>query len=322
MAGDSPPRPPLTWSTFLSTWTPARGWLVACVLVAAVYLLTLVRRQRAHPVPRWRPPVFLTGLALLWSANASAIDGYAMAVYWMHMVQHLTLIMAVPLLLVLGHPLQVLGPVHGAPNVVTQRVLATLTHPLTGVVVYSAVIAVTHLTGFMDAMAMNPTLATVEKALYVGAGLCLFGPTVAEDAPRPAPYLLRFVALMLAMVPDTLVGIVLLQTSTDPFPMMTAMRPTWAPPALDDINTGGALMWAVGDGLMMLAAVGVMISVVASPARRTRMTGRWLDGARNAALADQVAHGGGTWIEDDDADGDAALAAYNDMLARLEETKR
>jgi putative copper resistance protein D len=128
--------------------------------------------------------------------------------------------------------------------------------------------------------------------------------------------------LIAAMIPDTIVGIVLLQTDTVPFPVMMGMHPAWAPDPLSDVQTAGGLMWAGGDGLMMTIAVGLMVSVITSPARRARLLGDWLEGARRSALLAHVRAGGAEAPVDDaehplDADGAAALAAYNQMLARM-----
>jgi putative copper resistance protein D len=112
------------------------------------------------------------------------------------------------------------------------------------------------------------------------------------------------------------VGIVLLQTNKQPFPRMIAMHPSWAPDGVHDVNTAGALMWAAGDGLMMILAMGMMVSVITTPSKRLRMTGAWLEGVRRSTLMEHAGEGS----EDiADADSDEALDAYNRMLARLRE---
>ena len=173
----------------------------------------------------------------------------------------------------------------------------------------------THLTGFMDQMAMHPWLMTAEQVLYVATGYLLFLPLLGEEPIRSdAGYLLRFVLFLIAMVPDTIVGIVLLQATLDPFPVMMGNHPSWAPQALTDVHTAGGLMWAVGDGLMMFAAVGLMISVATSPSKRERMTGRWLDAVRSTVIATEV---GADPAQRLDPDSDEAHDAYNRMLQRL-----
>ena len=314
---------PLTWSTFFSTWRLEAGWLEAAVLLIGGYLFARRAAGATSTVRTWRVVSWITGVVLMWLAVASSIGAYAMSVFWMHMVLHLSLIMVVPALLVLGHPLTVLlEAFHGPARERAQRILhswpvTVLSHPATGVLVYTATIIGTHLTGFMDTMAAHTWLMTSEQVLYVVAGYLFLLPILGDEPTKPnPPYLLRLALLVAAMVPDTIVGIVLLQTNTVPFPGMMAHHPTWAPDPLADTHIAGGLMWAAGDGLMMAIAVGLMISVITSPQRRARITGSWLEGARRNALAEHT----GEDVEGlGDPDGDEALEAYNRMLARLRE---
>lgn len=315
----------LTWHTFATTWQAHGGWLVAGLLLLVGYVkAATVARRRAHPLPAWRVVAFVSGVVLLEVTIASAVNAYAMDAFWMHMVLHLTLIMVVPALLVLGSPIR--AAVDALPPAGRDRALAAvrsgpaavLTHPLVGLAVYALVIVGTHLTHFMDAMATSPALMTGEQVLYVLAGAWLLLPLIGDEPIRwELPYLVRIGVLLVAMVPDTVVGIVLLQTGRSLFPTMMGMRPGWAPPPVDDQQTAGALMWAAGDGLMMVLALGVLVGLLASRDSDRRSFGPWLESARRQALIEHVGTGGESLAADVDPDGDEALAAYNRMLQRL-----
>lgn len=312
---------PLTWSTFFGTWRLQAGWLEAAVLMIGAYLLARRSAGAESTVRPWRVASWISGVVLMWVFVASAIGTYAMSVFWMHMVLHLLLIMVIPGLLVLGHPLTVLlEAFHGPARERVQRILhswpvTVLSHPATGVLIYTATIIGTHLTNFMDTMAQHTWLMAGEQVLYIVAGYLFLQPLLGEEPTKPnPPYLLRIGLLVAAMIPDTIVGIVLLQTNTVPFPEMMRMHPAWAPQPLSDVHAAGGLMWAAGDGLMMAIGIGLMISVITSVDRRNKMTGSWLEGARRSALAEHT----GEDVEGiNDPDGEEALAAYNRMLARL-----
>jgi putative membrane protein len=319
--------PALDWHSFLTTWELRPGWLAFCALLLLAYgfaLYAAARRGNALVSPV-RIACFTTGVVALATCMSSAVDAYAMSLFWMHMIEHLTLITVVPALLVLGHPLTVLRSA-GGPE--WQRVfdaamhslpLSILTHPLVGLTAYGVVVFYTHLTPFMDRMATDPDLMVVEQAAYLASGAWLLLGTIGEEPIRwRTPYLMRLVLLVMAMVPDTLVGIVLLQTTDNPFPTYMAMRPSWAPGALHDLDVGGSLMWAAGDGLMMCMAVGVVVTLL-SGGRRDRFLGDWLEGVRTSTFVTHVERTGvelnrpeRSLDEDDDA-----LTAYNEMLARL-----
>ena len=195
-----------------------------------------------------------------------------------------------------------------------------LTQPLVGMVIYAVIIFYTHLTPFMDHMAGDPHLMLVEQLAYLLSGWLMLLPLIGEEPIRwQTPYLARLALLVLAMVPDTFVGIILLQTPKDPFPRYMAMRPPWATSALHDLDIGGSLMWAAGDGLMMVLSLGLVVSLV-SGKTRDRILGPWLESVRTATLVGHVERMGGRidgqWGATIDED-EEALAAYNDMLERL-----
>ena len=323
---DHPALPVLDWHSFLTTWELRPGWLAFCALLLVAYAYGLYAAGlRGNPLGSpVRIACFGLGVAALAICMSSAVDAYAMSLFWMHMIEHLTLITVIPALLILGHPLTVLRSA-GGPE--WQRVfdaamhslpISILTHPLVGLTAYGVVVFYTHLTPFMDRMATDPDLMVVEQLLYLGSGTWLLLGAIGEEPIRwKTPYLLRIVLVVMAMVPDTLVGIVLLQTEGNPFPTYMAMRPAWAPSALHDLEVGGSLMWAAGDGLMMLLAVGLVLGLLTRG--RDRFLGDWLEGVRTSTF---VAHAERSGVELDRPEGpldedDEALAAYNEMLARL-----
>lgn len=322
--------PPLTWGTFFSTWDLPIGWTIVCVAGLAAYLLAWRRAGDATTVRPWRVASFVLGVVLTWACMASAVGVYSMALFWMHMVLHLTLITVAPAFLVVGHPITVLVEALEPPR--RERVLAALrsrpagvlTHPLTGLTVYAATIVGTHLTGFMDAMAQHSSLMVGEQVLYLAAGYLFLLPLVGEEPIRTdLSYGARMILLVAGMIPDTIVGIVLLQTETNPFRTFASMRPAWAPNGLDDLQTAGGLMWAEGDGLMMALAVAVMVAAITTEKRRERIVGPWLQGVRRSTLAGPAQERvDGEAAPDLDPDSDEALEAYNRMLAGLHRRQR
>lgn len=316
---------PFGGHAFISTWSFHAGWVIAGVVLLAAYLFAVrAAARRGHHRPAVQTASFVTGVLLLEVVIASSIDAYAMSLFWVHMVEHLLLIMVVPAFLVLGHPLSVVrDALPETESKVWQLILvrgpiAWLTHPLVGIVAYGAIIVATHLTGFMDSMSMHPWEMTFEQVLYVLGGCWLLLPLLPTEPLRwQVPHLMRIVLLLIAMVPDTVVGIVLMQSDHNPFPMYTSMRPSWAMAALDDVNTGGALMWVAGDGLMMCFGVGVVIALITHQGSASASFGSWLEGVRRQTLVGHVTETGETITRDVDPDSDEALEAYNRMLGRL-----
>jgi putative membrane protein len=235
------------------------------------------------------------------------------------MIVHLILIMVVPALAVWAQPIRLLHDAGGHRTRAAidcarrHRSCRALISPRLTVPLYAAVLILTHLTSFQQAMSQHMWIHHSELVLYLVVGYLLFLPLVGEELttePAVAPFL-RFVILAVCMGPDTLVGVILMLTSTPIAPAYAASR-DWGPTALADQSAAGAIMWFGGDGLMMVLMVVVGGRWISSGDRGGTSLGPWLDRIRGQATLGADAD---TSIDIDDDD--AALAAYNARLAAL-----
>ena len=340
--------PPFGVSEALGRWQWAPVVTVAVVLVAAAYLWGVVRVARRHPArpwPKWRTGLFLGGLLIIVLATESGIGTYDDVLFWDHMIQHLLLIMVAPPLLVVGQPATLLlhasrNPLHTwAKKTLRSRVMSAVTWPPFGAVLYLGTIVGTHLTSFMNLVLMNDTVHDGEHALYLAAGYLYFLPLLGREPIRwRVSYPSRIFLLFIAMPVDAFTGLVLGSDSSNPFPALARQRPSWAPSAINDVHTGGAVMWVGGAGIMFA----LVLAVFFAWSRETRSDGGlgWLETARRANFATLVsshrdasagdasaghasagdggssraARSSGTENVDDD---DEKLAAYNAFLARI-----
>ncbi len=304
------PAPGPAWVDVLTTWEVAWGVDVVLVVLGALYLTGAVWHG-SWPVRRTASFLgALAAAALTWNSGIAVFGHGAFAV---HMVMHLMLIMVVPALWVAGHPLELLrhhlrgGAARRFDAAAASRMARGVTFPATVLVVYAAVIVLTHLTGFMEAMATSMALHHTEQALYLVAGLLFFHTAIGVDVlPHRPAYFARFVLMLIAMGVDTLVGVVLMLVPASMFPAYD----------LEGVHLGGAIMWVGGDGLMMVIMVLLGRLWVSDPSGRVDF-GPWLESARRSALSEQIGSEGGDRELDDLDDDDEALAAYNRMLARL-----
>ncbi|MGH3770562.1 MAG: cytochrome c oxidase assembly protein [Pseudonocardiaceae bacterium] len=312
-----PDIPPLSWHTAVTTWTSAPIVDVLAGLAVAGYLMAARRRARATG-SSWPPRAtvsWLAGVAVLLVSVHSGIEVYGHALLWVHMIQHLLLIMVVPVLLIWGQPIRL-----GWRRAPSGRLARWLTFPVLTLGLYTGVLVVTHLTGFSELMATQPWAHHLEQVLYLLSGYLLFLPLAGSEAsPWPVPHVVRFALLGLAMGADTLVGVALMLTGQPLAPSTALMRPGWGPSLLGDQNSAGAIMWVGGDVLMMLLMLAVVAqwSAIGSRAR----LGDWLESARRQSLASIGSAPGPdhTTIETtaDVDDDEPARQAYNRMLAAL-----
>lgn len=316
--------PPLTPATALGTWhlTPLTDLVL---LLAAILYVRRAHRTLRAAGRRWplgRTACFLGALAVLAVTMQSALDAYGGELFAVHMIEHLLLIMVVPVLLILGQPVRLACT--GEDRVATRtaaalrsRTASALTFPAVGFVLYGAVLVGTHLSGFMQLMLTHMWLHEVEVALYLAGGYLFFLPLLGHEPIRRAlSYPLRVFLLFMGMTVDTVTGVLLTIAAREPFPAYAAQHRMWGPSPLDDIHTGGGIMWVVGDGLMFAVTV-LVVAQWMRDTERQNDTGRWLESARRSTLTGLGVEAVDQDPESDIDDDDAALATYNRMLARL-----
>jgi putative membrane protein len=304
------------------TFTPVAD--VLAVAVTLVYLL-LVRRLRLSGT-KWatgRIVSWCGAMATLVIALDSSIGVYSDSLFWVHMLQHLILIMVVPVLLVCAQPVRLLHLVRVAGGAADEPVRAgvarrVLTSPITAMVLYAAVLVGTHLTGFQEVMTTHAWVHDAETVLYLVSGYLLFGPLLGHERwPWQVPYLLRFGLLAVTMGVDTLVGVVLMLNEHALAPGFALSHPSWGPGALADQKTAGAIMWFGGDGLMMVLMVITAIEW-GQIANENKGLGGWLEGIRMRELLGDDAMSIGDNADGEEVDLDQrALDAYNANLAAL-----
>ncbi|MDQ1484062.1 MAG: putative rane protein, partial [Actinomycetota bacterium] len=169
---------PLTWHVLLTTWNRSLVWdvLILVALISYAAGLGRARRMGTPGLPWFRVASFVLGLATLVLSLNTAIEPYSHVLFWVHMVQHLLLIMVAPALLVVGSPLTLLLQVTRATtherirSALVSGPVSFLTHPVVGFLLYGAIIIGTHLTSFMQQMMLHPWLHQAEHVLYLGGG--------------------------------------------------------------------------------------------------------------------------------------------------------
>ena len=310
-----------TWSSVLTSWTvtPIPDLLIVAATIGYLLLVRRLRRS-ATTWPPERTASWLLAMAVLALALNSSMAVYAHTLFWVHMLLHLALIMVAPVLLVWAQPIRLLrGAQHPDSRALRDEAPATrpftiLTAPALTVPLYTAVIVLTHLTGFQQAMATHLWIHDTELALYLISGYLLFLPLIGSEAgPRWLVYPLRFVVLALCMGPDTLVGVTLMLGSRVLAPAYAASHPGWGPGALSDQRAAGAIMWVGGDGLMMILMLITVLQWVRA-GQGDRGLGPWLEGIRRQATVGETRSNTTEIDVDDDA---AAHDAYNARLAAL-----
>ncbi|MGX7672537.1 cytochrome c oxidase assembly protein [Plantactinospora sp. DSM 117369] len=310
LLGFTPPAPP-TPGRLLGDPLPDMFFLTGCALAVAGYLAGVWRLHRAgHRWPPTRTASWLAGMLLLVAVTNLGIARYAYVLFSAHMVQHMVLSMAVPILLVCGAPItlalralrrptdrQMRGAREWLLLLIHSRPLRLLTHPLIALGIYSASLFGLYFSDLLGTLMRYHLGHLAMLTHFVATGYLLFWVLIGVDPGRPrlAPPLLVIIHFA-AMMAHGFFGLVLMQSSTVIAPdWYTAVHPDWASSLLVDQRLGAGIAWAFGE----LPAAIVMIILLRQWARADQREQVRLDRAADRADA--------TGEEDD-------LARYNAFL--------
>ena len=211
------------------------------------YLSEKVARQGISIL---RQICFITGLLLTFVLLVGPVPHYAVRIFWVHMIQHIGLMMLISPLLVLGAPVTVAlasksSKVAGFVRKVCRNgAIRTLFKPQIGFAIFLVVLIGTHFSPLANLGMTNPNAHCFELMLFLLGGFIYYYP-VMEGNPHPffVPYSLRVISLFAMMLPETMVGFFLYSGNRvlHSLPAHTTMKM-----GLADQHQGGAIMWAMG----------------------------------------------------------------------------
>ncbi|WP_307793745.1 cytochrome c oxidase assembly protein [Actinotalea soli] len=300
-----PPAPTaeLWLTSFRWDLVPALGCLAALV----VYLRWVRRlRARGDQWPVLRTASLVVGVVIFaWTTSGGAAV-YGHVLFSAHMIQHMTLVMIVPVFIALSAPVTLAaralpsrtdgsrGPREWLLGLVHSRWAGFFANPVVAAVNFAGSMIVFYYTDLFS-LALTTYLGHLLMiAHFTLAGYLFVNALVGVDpGPTRPSHALRLLLLFATMAFHAFFGVALVSSETLLVPDWFGLlgRP-WGPPALEDQQIGGAITWGIGELPMLFLAIAVAIS--------------WTrDDERTARRRDRAA----------DRDGDAELEAYNEMLA-------
>jgi putative membrane protein len=266
-----------TLSVLLLSWTWRPEIILTLGLAAAVHLggrWRLWRRGGARGISVWRSVAYLAGLAVLWIALMSPIDVLSGQYFFMHMIQHLLLVMVAAPLLLLANPMPIMmwGLPRGLrlevgrwlrPEATFRRMVRSLTPP--GLVWFYFVAA---LVGWHEPRAYNLALQSelvhdLEHLTFFWTA-ALFWWHVIGSAPHIHKRLSRGVrtGYVLSVVPvNALTGIAISFTSEPLYTYYTTVPRLGTMTVVEDQMLAGVIMWIPGSMMYILAAL-ILISQI------------------------------------------------------------
>jgi cytochrome c oxidase assembly factor CtaG len=260
-----------TLSVLLLSWAWRPEIMATLALAATVHVLgrwRLKHRGGQQVVATWRSVSYLGGLAVLWVALMSPIDVLSGQYFFMHMIQHLLLVMLAPPLLLIGNPMPIM--MWGFPaalrkevgqwlsrGAVFRRVVTAMTTP--GLVWFAFVAALVgwHDPGAYEATLRNDLVHDLEHLTFFGTAV-LFWWHVIGAAPRfhkPLSAGLSIGYTLSVLPPNMITGVVISFTGDPLYPYYATVARPWQITVQQDQMLGGTIMWIPGSMMYLVAAL-------------------------------------------------------------------
>ena len=277
-----------TASSLLLGWTfeplPTLG-----IAVAVAWWLWAVRRVDAahpgNPVPHRRTVAFLAGMIALAFAVSSGIGRYDTALFSVHMVQHVLLMLVAAPLVALAAPITLVLRL-ATPGtrrrwilpILHSRLLRFMAHPVTAWLMFAAMMWAVHFSPLFNASLEDPIIHDIEHALFLTGALLFWWPAVALDpAPWRMSHPVRVGYLFTQMTQNTFLAVVILNAGAALYPHYATLAGPWGIDALDDQRLAAGIMWIVGDAIFLTAILAVVAGWMRAEARNEARADRRAD---------------------------------------------
>ncbi|MDQ0727764.1 cytochrome c oxidase assembly protein [Microbacterium sp. W4I20] len=306
--------PEFTLDRWFSAWNIDVLWLVAAGFGLSFYLVGVLRlHRRGDRWPIHRTVFWVLGVLMLFWVTSGPINAYQEYLFSVHMMGHMMLSMAIPLLLVSGAPITLAlrairkrddGTRGGREWImwaVHSPFARVVTHPFVAAAIFILSLWAFYFTDLVR-WSMYEHLGHEWMVVHFLLSGYLFVMSLIGIDPVPyrLPYPGRLITLIAIMAMHAFFGIaIMMQEGLMVADWFGAMGRDWGPSPLEDQYIGGGIAWSIGEIPTLILAITVAIQWSRDDTRLQRRSDR------NA-----------------DRTGDAELEEYNAQLAALAERDR
>ncbi len=270
-----------------SMWQFSPEILIGLVVVGLIYW-----RGSRHGLvdQRWRIAAFAGGLAALFVALISPVEGLADHIFAVHQIEHMLLRTIAPMLLFLAAPQAAM--VRGSPRWLTRATAGTgwlraivgvLRWPPLATVLFLLASYFWMLPRYHDMAIENEPIHYLWHASLLASGLLFFSVIFDRRSAPQGPGLGTRLAMFVAAALGNIVLGAFLTLKTIPlYSAYLTLGHMWNVSMLTDEQTGGIIMWIPGTMMFALSAIWVVYSFAQEETRITRRrirTGRDMVGA-------------------------------------------
>lgn len=296
------PLPPeFTLDTFFTQWKVDILWALVAFWAIGAYLVGVRRlKQRGDSWSTARTISWVAGMLLLFFTTSGSLNVYQEYLFSIHMVAHMVLTMAIPVLLVPGAPVTLLmravqkrsdesrGIREWVLWAVHTKYAQFVAHPLVAAVNFAASLVVFYFTPLFEWATREHIGHQWMVIHFLITGYLFVQALVGIDpGPTRVVFPLRIVLLIGTMAFHAFFGLAVMGSSGLLLPdWFGAMGRTWGLPPLEDQESGGAIAWGIGEIPTIILTIIVCVQWFRSDNRDSKRLDRASDRSGNKDLED------------------------------------
>ena len=277
----------------LSSWNWRPEVILSLLILGTLFVIGWRRLRAISGPPKnrrslgaiWRPISYISGLLLIGFALMSPIDVLVQQLFFVHMIQHILLIMLAPFLLLLPNPMPfVLWGLPGSVRLtvgdalnrvlnkssMTGRALRKVTSPPIVWFIMIVFIIGWHDPNLYNAALRSELVHDIEHISMFVAGMLFWwtvtgaGPRLHKELSRPAK-----IAFVLAAIPPNMaLGIVLSFAQQPLYSYYSDMPRLWGISVMDDQRISGVIMWIPGSMMYFMIALALIFMILSGEGRK------------------------------------------------------
>ncbi|MFJ4999057.1 cytochrome c oxidase assembly protein [Microbacterium sp. NPDC088619] len=307
----SPLPPEFTIDRWFTAWDIDVLWLVAAGFGLFFYLAGVRRlRLRGDRWPIHRTVFWVLGMLMLLWVTGGPINAYQEYLFSVHMLGHMMLSMAIPLLLVSGAPVTLaLRAIHKRDDgtrggrewimwAVHSPFSKVVTHPFVAAGIFILSLWAFYFTDLVRwSMFEHLGHEWMVAHFLISGYLFVLSLVGADPVPYRLPYPGRLITLIAIMAMHAFFGVaIMMQEGLMVADWFGSMGRTWGPTPIEDQYIGGGIAWSIGEIPTLILAITVAIQWSRSDTKLQKRRDRHADRT-----------------------GEAELEEYNEKLAALAE---
>ena len=293
--------PEFTLDRWFTAWDIDILWLVAALFGLFLYLAGALRlRRRGDRWPIHRTLFWSLGMLMLVWVTCGPINAYQEYLFSVHMLGHMMLSMAIPLLLVSGAPVTLAlraihkrdDGTHGGREWILWAVHSpfsrVVTHPFVAAAIFIVSLWAFYFTDLVR-WSMFEHLGHEWMVIHflISGYLFVLSLIGADPVPYRLPYAGRLITLIAVMAMHAFFGVaIMMQEGLMVADWFGSMGRTWGVDPMADQYIGGGVAWSIGEIPTLILAITVAIQWSRSDTKLQKRRDRHADRTGDAELED------------------------------------